>query len=283
MNQKKNEDGQLFLHHKNTNPRRTIREKYNNSSKEPLIASKKRRKQKRHFLNLSIIGIVIGSFFGVFLGQIINSFIPTRIDNKSDIQFEDTEHEEKGIESKKMQINIENINYGKVILEKHTGIGIDNNIICLYCEEDENSLGSTDLSIILNNTDNYEITLEKIEVRLLIFAPISKVSYRTLESVNTGSIKQDELLYCLIDPLVQVSEAYPVGIAIGGKEIQEVAVKKQKLEKSIMQLENNTYSLKIRFTDYGLYVLKIRARYYCNGNYLYSDSRTDLRIIYDKY
>lgn len=261
--------------------RKTSTSKNNDCTKKLILIPKITGNSKRLILLIKILGLAIGSIVGIFLGNIIDDFINSHTNAAPEVYLNEFVIE-KGTESRKLQISVEDINNEKAGPANTGKSGIDDNKRYLYCEGNEKIPGSIDLSLILKNTSTYKITLGKIEVKKLDYTLVSNKQAQISESGKIDNMEQFETFYCLIDPMIQERQAYPFDNSIDVEEIQAVGYEKTKSVESILPSESQKKILKLSFTDYGIYLLQIRIRYYRNGKYLYSESRPDIRIVYEE-
>ena len=243
-------------------------------------ASDKGGKEKRKLIDPKLIIIAVSVLIGVLLGLIILGIFSMIVKPGPEVSLKGLTRI-KGIESNKLKISINPQDSVRASLNSLSSTDQDGNHEYFYCEGNGKVPGSIDVALILNNMDQCNMELEKIEVKLLDFDSLENVQYTSFSSENEEKMNCDALCYCLIDPVLPSADAH-FADSLGNKnEIGYAEAERQNQAKTIISSGSRNYGLKLEFTNYGIYCLQIRVRYFCNGKYLYSESNPDLRIIYD--
>lgn len=243
-------------------------------------ASDKGGKEKRKLIDPKLIIIAVSVLIGVLLGLIILGIFSMIVKPGPEVSLKGLTRI-KGIESNKLKISINPQDSVRASLNSLSSTDQDGNHEYFYCEGNGKVPGSIDVALILNNMDQCNMELEKIEVKLLDFDSLENVQYTSFSSENEEKMNCDALCYCLIDPVLPSADAHFADSSGNKNEIGYAEAEKQNQAKTIISSGSRNYGLKLEFTNYGIYCLQIRVRYFCNGKYLYSESNPDLRIIYD--
>ena len=237
-------------------------------------------KESRRILNHKLIWIAVGTIIGVLLGLILIGLFSMLVNKKSDVRLNGLTRN-KGIKSNKLQISVTAQNSTRASLNTLTPADHAENQEYYYCKGNGKSPGFVDLALTLSNLGQYQMDLKKIEVQLLEFTPVKNGQYSNFFSEKAKKTNLDASYYCLIDPALPSADAHPSDTSGKGEQTRYVEAEKQNQAKTMVSSESKNYGLKLNFTNYGIYRLKIRVRYLYNGKYLYSESTPDLRIIYD--
>lgn len=243
-------------------------------------ASDKGGKEKRKLIDPKLIIIAVSVLIGVLLGLIILGIFSMIVKPGPEVSLKGLTRI-KGIESNKLKISINPQDSVRASLNSLSSTDQDGNHEYFYCEGNGKVPGSIDVALILNNMDQCNMELEKIEVKLLDFDSLENVQYTSFSSENEEKMNCDALCYCLIDPVLPSADAHFADSSGNKNEIGYAEAERQNQAKTIISSGSRNYGLKLEFTNYGIYCLQIRVRYFCNGKYLYSESNPDLRIIYD--
>lgn len=243
-------------------------------------ASDKGGKEKRKLIDPKLIIIAASVLIGVLLGLIILGIFSMIVKPGPEVSLKGLTRI-KGIESNKLKISINPQDSVRASLNSLSSTDQDGNHEYFYCEGNGKVPGSIDVALILNNMDQCNMELEKIEVKLLDFDSLENVQYTSFSSENEEKMNCDALCYCLIDPVLPSADAHFADSSGNKNEIGYAEAERQNQAKTIISSGARNYGLKLEFTNYGIYCLQIRVRYFCNGKYLYSESNPDLRIIYD--
>lgn len=243
-------------------------------------ASDKGGKEKRKLIDPKLIIIAVSVLIGVLLGLIILGIFSMIVKTGPEVSLKGLTRI-KGIESNKLKISINPQDSVRASLNSLSSTDQDGNHEYFYCEGNGKVPGSIDVALILNNMDQCNMELEKIEVKLLDFDSLENVQYTSFSSENEEKMNCDALCYCLIDPVLPSADAHFADSSGNKNEIGYAEAERQNQAKTIISSGSRNYGLKLEFTNYGIYCLQIRVRYFCNGKYLYSESNPDLRIIYD--